>query len=472
MCLSALIASECATLDAMSEPLVDPLRLRRAMRHELLIMRDRTQRSRLVWTGAKRWMPGGAPSMLQQHAPWPVVIDPATGSGCHVEDVDGTSYVDWHGGYSVGLLGYGSLRDALLPVISGGLQTGFLHPKMPMLAAQMTERYHHEQMVMANDGTGAIMLALRLARAHTGRNKIVKLVGGYHGMHELALQGTGPAPEGAWGKGTSPADEQVISVQANDIQALEVAFSDQVAAMIVEPIMFNVGCIALTQEYLERARQLADEYGSLLILDEVKTGATVSYRGSQDIYHVSADITVVGKAIAGGVPCAIVLSSREILSQISEGTVPYYSTFAGSPLAVEAALCSLRLLDQDQYRRFNELSEDLSTRLRASIAEHELPALVVTYGAKGSVIFIKGDELAADHADLMRRQIPGLGDLYWLMLMNRGILLSPGHDEQWTMTIHHTEAETAMFAAAFARFAELAQWVLGHGDEPPFTLNA
>jgi glutamate-1-semialdehyde 2,1-aminomutase len=423
-----------------------------AIRQEAALFRKRTPRSHALWLNARTRMPAGTPSMLQFHHPWPVSI--ARGQGSRVWDIDGNEYSDWHGGFSVGVLGHAhpEFREAIEEALDSGFQTGFLHPQMPHLAEQLCLRFDAEQVVLANTGTEGTMLALRLARACTGRNVIVKVVGGYHGMHDSVMQFAGGNMDGVWGQGTL--DLHVRAVAANDLAALQAALQPRdVAAFIIEPIMFNVGCIAPDEGYLERVRELCDQTGTLLVFDEVKTAVTIAWGGAQELLGVKPDLKVVGKGIAGGVPCAAVLGPRRVLGAIETGEVPHYATFAGNALAVNAALAALRLLSRPAYERFEKIGKALTRRLDAIIDEYQIPAYTVTWGAKGSVIFAQGDPIR-DVTDLHSRVDMTLGELYWVMMMNRGILMSPGQDEQWTVSIQHTREDVDRFCAAFEEFAK------------------
>jgi glutamate-1-semialdehyde 2,1-aminomutase len=425
-----------------------------AIRAEAAVFRDRTRRSQALWLDARSHMPAGAPSLLQFHHPWPLSI--RRGEGSKVWDEDGNEYSDWHGGFSVGVIGHGHPRfkQAIEEALAGGLQTGFLHPQMPHLADQLCRRFACENVVLASTGTEGTMLALRLARAATGRETIVKVVGGYHGMHDSALQFAGANLDGPWGQGTLPL--HVRAVAANDELALQAALEGcDAAAFIIEPIMFNVGCIAPDPGYLERARELCDQTGTLLIFDEVKTGVTVAWGGAEELLGVAPDIKVVGKGIAGGVPCTAVLGPKRIMSLIERGEVPHYSTIAGNALAVHACLAALSLLARPAYQHMERLNKRLCSRLDSIISDYQLPAYTVWWGAKGSVIFAEGPPLR-DVTELHARANAELSELYWVMMMNRGVLMSPGQDEQWTISIQHTEQDVDAFCAAFEEFAKTA----------------
>jgi glutamate-1-semialdehyde 2,1-aminomutase len=423
-----------------------------AIRQQATVFRDRTPRSRMLWMQGRRHMPSGTPSQLQFHHPWPVAI--ARGHGSRVVDVDGNEYRDFHGGFSVGVLGHAhpEFKEAVSQAIDEGLQTGFLHPQMPRLAEQLCMRFDCEQVSLANTGTEGTLLALRLARAATGRDTIVKVVGGYHGMHDSVLQFAGGNMNGAWGKGTLTL--HVRGVPANDLPALEAALATRdVAAFIIEPIMFNVGCIMPDAGYLNRVRELCDQSGALLIYDEVKTAVTIAHGGAEEVFGVAPDLKVVGKGIAGGVPCAAVLGPRRIMELIERGDVPHYATFAGNALAVHAALAALRLLNRPAYRHFERLGRRMRRQLDEIIARYDLPAYTVSWGAKGSVVFASGPPLR-DVTELAQRGNADLTDLYWVTMMNSGILLSPGQDEQWTLSLQHDASDVDAFCAAFEEFAK------------------
>ncbi|HKP90270.1 MAG TPA: glutamate-1-semialdehyde 2,1-aminomutase, partial [Thermoleophilaceae bacterium] len=322
-------------------------------------MRD--EQSAQLYREALRLMPGGVNSPVR--AMGSIGRDPiflARGEGSRVWDVDGNEYVDWVGSWGPLILGHADpvVVAAVTAAAERGTSYGAATPGEVDLAAEIADRIGSVEMVrLVNSGTEATMSAIRLARAATGRERVIKFAGAYHGHVDglLAEAGSGLATQGI------PASPGVPRAQAeatavvpwNDLLAVEQAVDMyEPAAIICEPVAANMGVIPPRDGFLEHLRALADRSGALLICDEVISGFRVARGGAQELLDVAADLTVMGKVIGGGLPAAAYGGPRELLERVAPaGDVYQAGTLSGNPLAVAAGRAALAALDADAYAR-------------------------------------------------------------------------------------------------------------------------
>jgi len=332
-------------------------------------------------------IPGGVNSpvrAMKQIGRDPIFIE--RGEGPYIWDVDGNRYVDWVSSWGPLILGHADPRvvEAIRQAAGRGTSYGAPTSGEVELAAEVAERFSSVEMVrMTSSGTEATMSALRLARAVTGRSKIVKFAGAYHGHVDglLAEGGSGLATAGV------PASPGVTEAQAsdtvivpwNDEEAVADAISRvQPAAVIAEPIPANMGVVPPAPGFLEHLRDTAAEAGVLLILDEVISGFRVARGGGQELLGVESDITVMGKVLGGGLPAAAYGGSRELMEGIAPaGDVYQAGTLSGNPLAVAAGLATLRKLDGGAYLRLTAITEKLANGLRAAAGDRPVQVVSV-----------------------------------------------------------------------------------------------
>lgn len=330
-------------------------------------------RSTALYERALRLMPGGVNSPVRAMTSIgrePIFI--ASGEGCRVRDVDGNEYIDWVGSWGPLILGHAdpAVVAAVSAAAARGTSYGAATSGEVDLAAEVADRFPSVEMIrMVNSGTEATMSAIRLARAATGRERLVKFAGAYHGHVDglLAEAGSGLATQ------SIPASPGVPLAQAeataivpwNDPVAVEQAVDvHEPAAILCEPVPANMGVVPPREGFLGHLRELADRSGALLVCDEVISGFRVARGGAQELYGIDADLTVMGKVIGGGLPAAAYGGSRELLERVAPaGDVYQAGTLSGNPLAVAAGLATLQQLDAAAYARLDAATDRLAAGL-------------------------------------------------------------------------------------------------------------
>jgi glutamate-1-semialdehyde 2,1-aminomutase len=431
---------------------------------EEIFLRRQPNSTELI-TRAREHLAGGATSNWQIAQPQAVWM--SHGAGPKVYDVDGTEYVDMHGGYGASIAGHA--HPAIVEAVSRQVRRGthFAQPTEDAIwiAGELSRRFGLPLWRFANSGTEATMDAVHLARALTGRDLIIKIEGCYHGHHDSVqvsvlpeADEVGPRdhPVGVPGNSGIPAAirDLVVVVPFNDAGAVARALTDhegRIAAMILEPVMMNAGIIAPDDGYLAEIRRLVHGAGALLIFDEVKTGFTTGPGGVIALSGVVPDMVCLAKALGGGIAVAAIGGTTEVMSAIADGRYEQVGTFNGNPLAMAATRATLtEVLTEDAYRRLGALAHRLQSALEATIAEHALPWHVVAVGAKGCVTFRR--DRVREFRDFLQIDAR-LGHLHWLMQHNGGVFLPPwGKVEQWLLSVQHGTGDVDRFAANFARF--------------------
>jgi glutamate-1-semialdehyde 2,1-aminomutase len=428
--------------------------------------RNRTGQSAKTYERAVRSMPNGVPSSFQENDPWPVYI--ARGKGSRVWDVDGNEYADFHNGFGVMCIGHANptVGAAVKARIDEG--THFAAPTDGSIAVaeELVHRFGLPQWRFNNSGTEATMDAVHLARGATGRDTILKIEGSYHGHHDAVMVSVYPPLEalGArddpvsvpYGGGTPRAlTELTRAVPFNDADALESVLEkigEQVAGLIMEPAMMNINIIPPRDGYLERVRELTARYGVKLIFDEVKTGATISAGGASQRFGVVPDMITLAKASCGGYPGGAIGMSEELAALVADGTVKQYGTFNGNPLVMAAAEATLtQVLTDDVYESFEATNRRLLDGCQQIVDSYGLPAYTEGLGAKGCVIF--SSERMHEYRDYLTKVDEELSTLAWLYHMNHGIFMTPGVEEEWTLSIAHSDADLQRYLDAFEAFA-------------------
>src|SRR5215211_4829869 len=363
---------------------------------------ERQPRSRELLERAGRSLAGGVTSSWQISRPQAVWI--GHGLGSRVWDADGNEYVDLHGGY--GVMAVGHAHPAVVAAVSERVARGthFAQPTAEaiVVAEELARRFGLPLWRFANSGTEATMDAVHLMRAITGRSRIVKVEGCYHGHHDSVMVSVsnakdeiGPAhgPASAVASSGIPRAITDLTIIApyNDLGALERLFAEhhrRVAGVILEPIMMNAGVIPPDDGYLEGVREIAHEHGALLAFDEVKCGVTTAYGGATERLGVRPDIVCLAKAMGGGVPCGAIGGTDEVMGYIADGTYEQVGTFNGNPLTMAASRATLtEILTPEAYEHLDRLAGEMVNGARGVIEEYDLAAYPLSFGAKGSITF-------------------------------------------------------------------------------------
>jgi glutamate-1-semialdehyde 2,1-aminomutase len=405
-----------------------------------------TRTSEAIYARAVGLIPGGVNSPVRAMRAigrdHPIFVDHA--KGFELIDVDGHRYIDWVCSWGPLILGHAqeAVVEAIQAAAAKGTSFGAPTEGEVELAAEITRRFRSVEMVrMVSSGTEATMSAIRLARAATGRDAILKFAGAYHGHVDglLAEAGSGLATGGI------PASPGVTAAQAadtvvvpwNDPDALTAALAErEVAAILAEPVPANMGVVPPAPGFLELLRKSADEHGALLVLDEVISGFRVARGGAQELYGVVADLTILGKVLGGGLPAAAYGGRRDLMSMVAPaGDVYQAGTLAGNPLAVAAGLTTLERLDADAYQRLRELTAALARGLREAAAGRPVEIASVP----GLVTVFFSSEEVTDFAGAGACDLDAYSRFCWALL-ERGVYAPPSQFEAWFVSLAHDEA--------------------------------
>lgn len=439
-------------------------RAKRITTAELARYAERTKGSQQANQRARKVLPLGVPSSFQAYDPHPVVVRSA--EAAYMWDVDGNKYVDYNMGF--GALFSGHVHPAVRSAIEAQLDHGTLFVTPSENNAEVAEllgaRYGLPMWRFTNSGTEATMDAIRVARGATGRDKIVKVEGGYHGHHDEVMISmkpkiaeAGPADAPLSVPATAGITQAVLGdtvvVPYNDPEALERALKNRdVACFIVEPVMENIGICLPQPGYLQAVREITERYGTLLIFDEVKTGITAGWGGATGALGVTPDLVALAKSIGGGLPLGAFGGKREYMDQITSGRVIHLGTYNGNPLCMAAARAVLTEVCTPEATNATIMrNTKLVDACNEIIDDAGLPAHSIQFGAKGCVTW--SAEPIRNYRDYKATDFD-LAFAQWIHGINRGILLPPGLDEQWLISIMHTEADALVYAEVFSDFVE------------------
>jgi len=409
------------------------------------------EKSRQAFARAQVVIPGGVNSPVRAFKSVgrdPVFID--RGQGAHIWDIDGNQYLDFVGSWGPLIVGHAhpDVVAAIKRVAERGTSYGAPTEVETVLAEEVLKAYPSMEMIrMVNSGTEATMSALRLARGVTGRAKIVKFEGCYHGHADQLLIKAGSGAL-TFGVPTSPGvpaqtAATTISAQFNDLEGLREIFKregEEIACVILEPVAGNMGVVLPEGEFLQGVRRLTEEYGALLIFDEVMTGFRVSYGGAQAHYGIDPDLTCLGKVIGGGLPVGAYGGKRQYMAQISpSGPIYQAGTLSGNPLAMNAGLATLKLLQQPgTYQNLQAKTTRLAEGLKQLAQEAGLPIWTNAVGAMFSAFFTNIP--VKDYASACTSDVERFAKFFRGML-ERGIYLAPSQFEAVFLSMAHTDSD-------------------------------
>jgi glutamate-1-semialdehyde 2,1-aminomutase len=464
---------------------VDRDRVRQVGEREEAAYRARTPRSAELHERARQALPLGVASSFQTYDPYPLFMTDARGS--RIWDADGNEYIDFDMAFGVLAAGHSHplLAEALQRRVANGTCYTFPVEDSIVLAEEIKRRFNVDLVRFSNSGTEATMDAIRVARGFTGREKILKFEGGYHGHHDDVLVSIQP-PREVMGPTESPTTvpatagmprsrvaETIVAPfnQPEVVAAILEANRDEIAAIIIEPVQFNIGVVPPARGFLERLRELADEHGIVLIFDEVKTGVVIAYGGATEYFGVQPDLLCLAKSIGGGIPIGAFAGREEVMrsieavpergpgvgiehSTLAGGAtrVAHLGTFNGNPLSMAAGVVTLtQILTRDVYPRLHALADRLTGGCQDVLDEYGLPAYAINIGPKGCVMFTP--ERVTNYRDFIGLDAE-LWEASFFYLVNRGVLLPPGPDDQWTLSVQHSEEEIDRHVAVFRDFAQ------------------
>ncbi|HXM94540.1 MAG TPA: glutamate-1-semialdehyde 2,1-aminomutase [Candidatus Dormibacteraeota bacterium] len=432
------------------------------LQKEIATYEKRTPKSAEAHKRALKRIPLGVASNYRAYDPYPIFVKEAQGS--KLRDIDGNEYVDHNLCFGTLMAGHchPAVVKAIEKVLHAGTTFGMPHDMEWELAEEICARYPVEMVRFGSSGTEVTMHACRMARAATKRDKILKFEGAYHGLHDTALVSVKPKAEEYGDAGTpnsvpgglgvpKATVDNVVIASFNDLAGVEHRFKQypgQIAAIILEPILMNVGLCMPQPGFLQGLRDLATKNNALLIFDEVKTGAKLGWGGASEYFGVKPDMICLAKSIGGGVPLGAFGASRAVMDLISQHKVFHGGTYNTNRVSMAAGLATFReVLTRDNYAHVDKLSKKLAEGYRSIVAKAGLQAYVASAGVNGALMLYPKEirnyrDWTAIDVDLWRH--------YWFAMVNRDVLAQPyWWDEQWTISVQHSAADIDKHLAAF-----------------------
>jgi len=447
-------------IPASSTPL-DSTKVSHLLAQEWELFKLTTKKSAAAHREALDVIPLGVPSSFQHWDPYPLTLTSALGS--RVIDVDDRNLVDLSMGFGAVLVGH--LHPLVVQRCQEALSTGtlFVTPSeiTTEAARRLCSRFGLEQIRFTNSGTEALMYAIRLAKVYKRKDGIVKIEGGYHGGFDpllvsvkpsLGLAGAAASPTPVLAEGTSPGSVHVTPY--NNLHHLRSILSlhhKTIAAVVMEPVLENLSIVLPDAGYLAGVRALCDEFDTLLIFDEVKTGLTAGTRGASASLGVRADLTCFAKSIAGGLSVGAFGGDAEIMSEITSGRCSHMGTYNGNPLGMAAVIAVDDIVTDEALLSATQLNTRTLMHHATIIENYQLPAHTVGFGVKGAVTW--SSTPVRNYRDYLRCDAAA-AELHWLWLLNRGVITPPGLDDQWLVSLAHTEEDMSLALTAFESLAK------------------
>jgi glutamate-1-semialdehyde 2,1-aminomutase len=448
---------------------LDRQRIRELIEREEKRLNDSTKGSGEMFRRADRVLSAGVASSYQLREPWPIYL--SHGRGPKVWDVDGNEMWDFHNGFGSMVQGHAHLAigRAIQERYEKGTHFAAPTEDAVVVAEELQQRWGLPKWRYTNSGSESTMDAIRIARAYTGRDTIVKIFGSYHGHHDAVMVSIGVEydkigdPDDLaslpYGAGIPQAVvDLTVAVPFNDAGAMErrierLKAEDRLpACVIMEAAMMNLGVVLPQPGYLEEVREITSRHGIVLIFDEVKTGLTIAPGGATERYGVLPDMVTLAKALGGGLPSGAIGGSEEVMSVVEDGSVFQVGTYNGNPLGMAAARANLQeVLTPDAYRHLDHLNDRILAGCQAVVERYNLPGYAVGIGSKGCVTFSPVE--IVDYETFKANQDEALSELAWLFNMNRGIYMTPGREEEWTLSVTHTDESVDDYVAVFDEMA-------------------
>jgi len=422
-----------------------------------------------MYKRADRVLSAGVASSYQLRDPWPIYLE--RGEGAYVWDLDGNRMIDFHNGFGSMVQGHAHPAIGRAVAARHALGTHFAAPTEDavVVAEELARRWGLPQWRYTNSGSEATMDAIRIARAFTGRDTVMKIFGSYHGHHDTVMVSIGveydrigdhdhPA-QLSYGAGIPQATvDMTVPVHFNDADSMERRIAELEregrlpACVIMEAAMMNLGVVLPEPGYLEAVREITRRHGVVLIVDEVKTGLAIAAGGATERFGLEPDLVTLAKTLGGGLPSGAIGGAEEVMRVVRDGTVYQVGTYNGNPLTMAASRASLlEVLTPEAYEHLAALNDRIVGGCQRVVDEHRLPAYAIGIGAKGCVTF--ATEKVIDYETFKAAQDVELSELAWLYNMNRGIFMTPGREEEWTLSVQHSLADVDRYVAVFAELA-------------------
>src|SRR5215211_1260290 len=448
---------------------IERQRIKELIEREERALNDRTKGSGEMYERARGSLSGGVASSYQLREPWPIYLE--RGNGPRVWDVDGNEFYDFHNGF--GSMVQGHAHPAIGTAISEryALGTHFAAPTEDAIVVgeELARRWGLARWRYTNSGSESTMDAIRIARAYTKRDTIMKIFGSYHGHHDGVMVSIGVEYDKIgdrddlvslpYGAGIPQAVvDLTIAVPFNDAEAMERrierldAEGRKPACVIMEAAMMNLGVVLPEPGYLEAVRDITRRHGIVLIFDEVKTGLCIAPGGATERWGVEPDMVTLAKALGGGVPTGAIGGSEEVFTVVEDGSVYQVGTYNGNPLGMAAVRANLlEVLTPDAYAHLDHLNDRILAGCEGVIERCNLPGYAIGVGSKGCGTF--SPEKIVDYETFKANQDADLAELAWLFNMNRVIFMTPGREEEWTLSVTHTDESVDAYVAVFDEMA-------------------